>query len=431
MSPAKRASKFPSSSGAHPARLYVGISQLVQPLTDEGASREPLRITENAGLHVARGRVVAAGPVDSVLRGAHGVPRVDLEARAVVPGLVDSHTHTVFAGERIDEFSRRSRGQTYAQIQNEGGGILNTVRATRAASHRDLVQQTVKRLAAMFSSGTTTCEVKSGYGLTPRAEIAQLLAVADASKKTSVSLLATALAHMVPPEHRGQRQAYVDEFCQNVIVAAAQQKLAQFADVFVEQGAFSPDEARQIARVAKSCGLKLKLHVDQLHDGNGALLAAELGALSADHLEHVSTAGRAALATKGVVATLLPGCALFSANGLFPDGRALRESGCEVAVATDFNPGSSMVTDLALCGAVAATQCRLSLEEALWAITRGGAKALGLNDRGTLSIGERADFVVVDHADWRWLFYELGGSNVFATVAGDRAVRRSTILAAL
>jgi len=393
--------------------LYVGISQLVQPTADEGRSCVPLHIIEDAAIHVVAGRIGAVGPVAELSRSAGRVRHVDLGGRAVVPGLVDSHTHTVFAGFRMDEFARRSRGETYEQILQAGGGIVNTVTATRAASQRQLVQLMVERLKAMFQAGTTTCEIKSGYGLNVETELGLLEAVQAASRKTPVSLFATALAHVVPKDRRDARAEYVDEFCQKVLMPAAEKGLARYCDVFVEQGAFSPDETRQIARVAKAHHLGLKLHVDQLHDGGGAELAAELEALSADHLEHVSESGRQAVARAGVVATILPGCALFSGKGVWPDGRALREAGCEVAVATDFNPGSSMLYDLALCGSIASTQCGLSVEEALWAITRGGAKALGLNDRGTLAVGERADFVVVDNADWRWLFYSVGGKNVF------------------
>ena len=242
---------------------------------------------------------------------------------------------------------------------------------------------------------------------------------------TPASIFGTALAHVVPPGCTNRRQ-YINEFCHQVIAQAARQKLASYCDVFVEDIAFSLAETRIFANAAREHGLGLKLHVDQLTDHGGAALAAELGALSADHLEMTREPGRMLLAKAHVVATILPGCALFLGKDPWPNGRALRDSGCEVAVATDCNPGSSMLVDLCSCAAMAATRCGLSLEEALWATTRGGAKALGLNDRGRLVQGERADFVVVDHHDWRALFYNLGDGPVHGTyIAGTASSLKS------
>ena len=257
----------------------------------------------------------------------------------------------------------------------------------------------------MLSRGTTTIEAKSGYGLSAEAELKHLRAIRALAPHTPIDVLSTLLAHVIPQEARNHRRAYVDEFCRSIIPEAARQNLAQFCDIFVEGVAFTPDETRQIAAAARAVGLGIKLHVDQLEDGGGAKLAAELRALSADHLEFTGIDGRLALAKGRVAATILPGCALFLGRGPWPDGRGLREAGCEVAVATDCNPGSSMLTDLGLCATVATTRCGLSLEEALWAVTKGGARALGLADRGRLVAGELADFVVVDDPDWRALFY--------------------------
>jgi imidazolonepropionase len=274
----------------------------------------------------------------------------------------------------------------------------------------------------MLELGTTTVEIKSGYGMTPRDELKQLRAVAALAEHNPMQLLGTVLAHVVPPESKDDRAGYVQRFCDEVVAVAAAERLARYCDVFVESVAFGPDEARVIAAAAKAAGLGLKLHVDQLHDGGGAALAAELKALSADHLEETSAGGRKQLAAAGVVATILPGCGLFLGKGKWPDGRALRDVGCEVAVATDCNPGSSHLLDLALVATLSATRCGLSLEEALWAMTRGGAKALGLADRGGLQPGERADFVVVDHADWRALLYRPGDAPIHAVYCGGAPV---------
>lgn len=396
------------------ANLYIGISQLVQPWLKCGTDNAPLTVTPDAALLVQNGTVKAAGPktLVSAHPAAQNATVVDLGDRAVVPGFVDSHTHIVFAGERIDEMARRARGETYEQIGQAGGGIASSVEQLKQATVEGLVAQAKPRIDFMRSRGTTTCEVKSGYGLSAELELKQLKAIAALQNETEVQLLPTVLAHIVPKEERHNRAAFVELFCNNVITPAAAQKLARYADIFVENGAFTAEEARVIAAHCKKVGLQLKLHVDQLRDGNGAALAAELKALSADHLEYASLSGMQALAHAGVVATLLPGCGIFLGKGPWPDGRAMRQLGCSVAVATDCNPGSSMVSDLLLCATLASTRCGLTLEEALWGITRGGAMAMGLSDRGTLQVGERADFVVVGHHDWRALMYYPGNAPI-------------------
>jgi len=384
---------------------YQGISELVCPLLNEGPTKSPIKVFENATLSVDDGKIVFAGPqANASIEPNDDV--IDLGGRAVIPGLVDSHTHIVFAGNRMDEMARRTRGETYEQIAKAGGGIVRSVEALRTTDLADIVSQSQLRLRTMLSRGTTTLEVKTGYGLEPELENLQLSAI-ECLRETlpADTLFATVLAHVIPPHRRDNRQAYIEEFCSQVLEPAATKGQAQFCDVFVESTAYTPEECRYIAGRAQAAGLKLKLHVDQLHEGAGAALAAELNALSADHLELTSSQGRAALAKAGTIATILPGCGLFLGGDTWPDGRALRDAGCEVAIATDCNPGSSMVSDLPLCGTLGATQCGLSLEESLWAMTRGGAKALNLNDRGTLNIGERADFIVLDHKDWRSLLY--------------------------
>ena len=404
------------------ATLYVGIASLALPSADEGADHAPVRTVTDAALLVADGHIVAAGPRVDVEAQAAQPKRVDLGGCAVVPGLVDSHTHLVFAGSRADEMERRSRGETYEQIAQAGGGIVRTVEAVRHTSDEELLRLAEARLAAMLARGVTTLEVKSGYDLTVHDELRMLRVARRLGTKVPLDIRTTLLAHVIPIARRVEREAYVHELCEELIPQAAAEKLADYIDVFVETGAFTADDARTIVHAATSLGLRAKVHVDQLRDSDGAALAAELGALSADHLEFVSATGRAHLARAGVVATVLPGCALFLGKGPWPDGRALRDAGCEVAVATDYNPGSSMVRDLGLCATLAATRCGLTVQEALWGITRGGAKALGLFDRGTLAAGERADFVVIEADDWRALLYEAGHARVQAVYVGGRRV---------
>ncbi len=405
-------------------KLFTGISSLVQPHSEEGLGDVPLEVTEDAALLVQAQHIVAVGPRAQIaaLPEAKSARPIDLGGRAVVPGLVDSHTHVVFAGERIDDLARRSRGDTYESIARAGGGIAQTARLCAEASVDTLVHTALPRLHKMLARGTTTCEIKSGYGLLPEHELKMLGAIEALAHDTPIKLHATVLAHLVPPAFAEARDAYVDLFIQEILTPASQMQRVAFCDVFVERTAFSRDEARRIAAAAKGLGLGIKLHVDQLHDGGGAELAAELCATSADHLEYCSEAGRKALAKRDVVATLLPGCRFFLGHGPWPSGRALRQAGCQVAVATDCNPGSAMVTDLLLCGTLAATQCGLTLEEALWGITRGGARALGLTDRGRLVAHQRADFVVADHSDWRALFYYPASPPIHAVFVGGEDV---------
>ena len=384
---------------------YQGISELVRPLLNEGDTRSPIEVIKDATLSVLNGAIVFAGThTDAPIEDGDTI--VQLGGRAVLPGLIDSHTHIVFAGNRMDEMARRTRGETYEEIAKAGGGIVRSVDALRSTDFEDILSQSQNRLRTMLARGTTTLEIKTGYGLEPELENLQLQVIEKLRQTVPKNtLFATALAHVIPPSRRDNRREYIDEFCSQVLEPAAASEAIQFCDVFVEATAYTPDECRYIAQRAKAAGLKLKLHVDQLNEGGGAALAAELGALSADHLELTSAQGRDALAKAGTIATVLPGCGLFLGGNTWPNARALRDAGCEVAIATDCNPGSSMVSDLALCATLGATQCGLSLEESLWGITRGGAKALGLDDRGSLRPGERADFIVLDHADWRSLLY--------------------------
>lgn len=400
--------------------LFTNIAQLVQPHADEGASNDPLTITQDASVLVENGRVIASGATYALKDHPNIASSeiIDLNGMCVVPGFVDSHTHVVHAGDRVDDLGRRSRGETYASIAKAGGGIMSSVGALSRTAPASVERASLERLEAMLRFGTTTVEAKTGYGLTPEAEARHLAIIDGVKKQARQEIFTTLLAHVLPLDAR-QGNAREDALTAWHEQTIAKAETAQFFDVFVEDGAFTVDETRKLAGHAKAHGKKLKLHVDQLRDGGGAALAAELGALSADHLEHTSQEGARALAERGVIATILPGCGL--QLGDFPDGRMLRAQGCEVAIATDCNPGSSPYVDLGFCALMAATQCGLTLEEALWGITRGGAKALGLQDRGRMVPGERADFVVVRHHDWRAIFARPGRPPIDRVVIAGMA----------
>ncbi len=412
------------STASDQATLFVGISQLLLPHKDEGSTKSPVHLVEDGALLVKDGIILASGSRQEAEANKYHphAKLVDLGGRAVIPGLVDSHTHIVFGGERLDEFSRRSRGETYEEIAAAGGGIQSSRATLKSTSAEDLFKGAEERLEVLLSGGVTTVEIKSGYGLEPKLELLQLEIIDELKRNAPQDIRPTLLAHVIPKDWEGSREDYIQQFITDVIEPAVQEELADYFDVFIETGAFSPDEARQLIEAGKDRELKVKLHVDQLTCGKGAQLAAEVGALSADHLEYIDAEGRAALGEAGVVATLLPGCTLFLGKGPWVDGRALRDAGVEVAVSTDANPGSSMILDLPLCGTLAATQCGLSLEEALWGVTRGGAKALDLDDRGTLRTGERADFVVLDHTDWRSIFYRVAAAPIGTIYIGGRAI---------
>lgn len=352
------------------------------------------------------GRVTWIGPEHEIPERARGAKVCDAQGGAVLPALVDCHTHLVYAGDRIEDFALRARGTSYADIAARGGGILTTVRATRAATTGALVASTRARLEHRRRYGIGTTEVKTGYGLTAEQERRMLEVIAllrDEGWDLEPTLLA---AHAIPPDV--SREAYVDEICRALIPEVARARLASFTDVFVERGAYTLDEGRRIFAAAKAAGLGLRIHADQLTAGGGARLAAELGAASADHLEHASDDDLATLARSGVIATLLPGAMIF----LGDEGRALgaraRAQGLEVAVATDHNPGSSPLHNLPLAATLAVTQMGLTAEEAIRAVTLGAARALRRPDVGTLAPGARARWVVLDAPDSRALVYAFG-----------------------
>ncbi len=349
-----------------------------------------------------------------------GAERTDAGGRLVIPGLVDCHTHLAFAGWRADEFEQRLRGRSYLDIAQAGGGIMSTVRQTRSATEADLLRRAEDFLRQMLALGVTTVECKSGYGLEPDAELKLLRVYRKLATEQPVRVVPTFLgAHVVPPEFRDDRAGYIDLLVDRMIPAVAKEKLAACCDVFVEEFAFTVPEARRILRAGQKSGLSAKLHADQFTSGGGAELAAELGALSADHLEHISEAGIRAMITTGVVAVSLPLASLYLGQPPMP-ARRLIETGVAVAVATDFNPGSAPSFHLPLALTLACTLQRMTPAEALKGATIYAARAVGLERKvGSLEVGKAADFAVIDASDVNhWLYHFRPNACVMTVLGG-------------
>jgi imidazolonepropionase len=335
---------------------------------------------------------------------------IDAGGRVVLPGLVDCHTHLVFAGSRANEFSKRISGASYEEILAAGGGINSTVEATRKASEETLIALGLQRLDRFLSFGVTSVEVKSGYGLDTQPEMKMLRVVRELDRRHPVDLVPTFLgAHVVPLEFRSKRAAYVDRVVKEMIPQVAGEGLAVFCDVFCEQGAFTLKETRKILEAGLEHGLKPKLHSEQLSHSGSIDLAVELSAASVDHLENATEEDAKKLAGSGTVAVLLPGATYFLGRTDFAPGRMLADAGCAVAVSTDLNPGSCMSENLPLMLNMACLYNRLSLREALLGATRWAAQATGLQDRvGTLTPGKLADLLVLDTRDYRNFIYHFG-----------------------
>lgn len=351
----------------------------------------------------------------------------DAGGRLVVPGLVDCHTHLAFGGSRVDEFEMRLLGKSYLEIAAAGGGIQRTVSDTRASSEDELTASARRSLVAMARLGVTTVECKSGYGLSTDEELKLLRVYERLRKSQPLRLVSTFLgAHVVGPEYRNRgggpddREGYLRLLCEEMLPRIAEEKLACFCDVFVEEGAFDRDEARMILEVAAEHGLRAKLHVDQLSNGGGGELAAEVGAISADHLERVSGAGIEALAEAGVVAVSLPFASFFLRQSPMP-ARRLIEEGVPVAVATDFNPGSAPCYHLPLALLLASVTQAMTAAEVLKGATLHAARAIGLGDRvGSLEPGKAADFVLVDAPDIRSWLYTFTANAALEVFVGGR-----------
>ena len=388
------------------------------------AGGAPFGLIQHAAVAVAGERIAWLGPAAALPGAPEQLARQVLsgDGRLVTPGLVDCHTHLIFGGDRALDFDLRAQGASYAAIAAAGGGIRSTVALTRNLSAAELAAAALPRARALLADGVTTLEVKSGYGLDVASELKMLEAARLVGAELDVEVVPTLLAlHALPAEFASDRTGYVDLVVRELIPAAAAAGLARAVDVFCEGIAFTRAECARALGAARDHGLAVKVHADQLSDSGGAQLAAEFGALSADHVEYSSEAGVAALAASGTVAVLLPGAYLMLGETQRPPVAALRARGVPLAVATDLNPGTSPCTSLSLALALARAQFGLSAEEGLAAVTREAARALGLEgSRGTLAPGKRADFCLWDLAHPRELGYWLGVVSPPAVVRGGR-----------
>lgn len=363
------------------------------------------------------GRISHVGPAADV-PALEAAEVIDCAGRWITPGLIDCHTHLVHAGDRAHEFELRLAGASYEEIARAGGGIVSTVKATRAASEADLVATALPRLDALIAEGVTTIEVKSGYGLSLDDEAKMLRAARALADRRRIAVRTTFLgAHAVPPEYAGDADAYVDAVCGAMIPAIADAGLVDAVDAFCETIGFTPEQVRRVFDAARAHGLPVKLHAEQLSNGNGAALAAEFGALSADHLEHLDQAGVTAMARAGTVAVLLPGAFYFMRDTQVPPIAALRAAGVPMAVATDCNPGTSPLTSILLAMNMAATLFRLTVDECLAGATREAARALGiLGDTGTLEPGKFCDLAIWDIERPAELVYRMGANPLHARI---------------
>lgn len=382
-----------------------------------GVEMRDLDVRENSSVLIENGTIRAIGSAkDLEKKTVRDAEILDASDRVALPGFVDSHTHLVFAGTRENEFAMRAEGRSYQEIAEQGGGILSTVNATRQAAKRDLKKLAAKRLDDLLRHGTTTVEIKSGYGLDPDSEVKMLEVINDLAKEHYSTVVATFLgAHAFPPEYKSNPEAYIDLICERMLPYVAKRKLAEFCDVFCDRGYFSVEQSRKILNVAMSLGMKAKVHAEELGPSGGAALAAELRAVSADHLEHIDRDGIEKLKKSGVVAALLPGVSFFLNHGYAP-ARTLIDSGVPVALASDFNPGSCMSFSIPLMMTIACTHMNMSPEEAITSCTLNGAAALGLSANiGSIEVGKEADIILYDIPNYHHLAYHFGANHV-ATV---------------
>ncbi|MGY3549197.1 imidazolonepropionase [Bradyrhizobium sp. USDA 4472] len=374
------------------------------------ADRPDLGEIEHGVIAMRGGYIVYAGAAADFPDNADAIQRIDCEGRWITPGLVDCHTHLVYGGNRAQEFELRLKGASYEEIARAGGGIVSTVAATRKASEAELVASALPRLDALIGEGVTTIEIKSGYGLDVETEMRQLSAARSLGRQRKVAIRTSFLgAHALPVEADGDKDRYIDLVCKAMLPAVAQAGLADAVDAFMEGIAFSAEQTALVFEAARSLGLPVKLHADQLSNLGGAALAARFSALSADHLEHTDEAGAAAMAKAGTVAVLLPGAYYFIRETQKPPVEVFRKHGVHMALATDCNPGSSPLTSLLLAMNMGATLFRMNVAECLTGVTREGARALGvLDETGTLEAGKWCDLAIWDIERPAELVYRIG-----------------------
>jgi imidazolonepropionase len=408
--------------------VVIHAAQLVCPAAEgqpvqRGLAMRSLRVIEDGALQVRDGRIAWVGPTPDHPPYPPDAEVIDAAGKTVLPGLVDSHTHLIFAGSREDEFEQRLLGRTYQEIAAGGGGINATVRRVRQASKERLKELARPRLRQLLNWGVTTAEVKSGYGLSLADEFKCLEAIAELNAEGPLELVPTFLgAHAVPPEYQNDREGYLRLVVKDMLPEVARSRLAEFCDVFCETGVFSLDESAHVLNRARELGLALKVHADELTPLGGAELAARLGAVSADHLLCISEVGIDALAEAGTIATLLPGTAFFMGLPYAP-ARRLMDRGLAVALASDCNPGTCPTENLPLVGTMACTQMGLLPAEALTALTLNGAAAVGRSGQvGSIEAGKQADLVIADVPDYRQLFYHFGVNHVWRVIKRGRVV---------
>ena len=386
-----------------------------------GADQGKLRVLENAWIYTEDGQIITYGT---------GTPpitlgeKLDAGGKLVTPGLVDAHTHLIFGGWRQNELAMKIRNVPYLEILAAGGGILSTVKATRAASEDALYEKAAAALDEMMAFGTTTCEAKSGYGLNTADELKQLRVIRKLNKEHPMNVVATFMgAHAVPPEYKENREGYLKLLCDELIPAVASKKLAKFCDVFCETGVFTADESRRILEAGKEAGLLPKIHADEIDPIGGSVLAGELGAVSAEHLIVCPDEGIQSMAQGGTIACLLPTTS-FYLNSTYAPARKMIEAGVPVAMASDFNPGSCPCLNLQLVMNLGCLKYRMTPEEVLTAVTLNAAAAIGMENRvGSIDRAKQADFVIWNAPDLNYLCYRLGSNLV------DRVIKKGVLQA--
>ena len=403
--------------------LITGCAQLLTlrgPVPRRGRALTDPGLIPNGALLVRDGRIAAVGPRSRIERlpEARRAEKLDLGGRVVLPGFVDSHTHLVFPASRVEDYEARLRGASYEQIARRGGGILSTVRKLRRAPLERLKERALASLRRFAAHGTTTVEAKSGYGLDEASELKTLRLLRQLALEQPLDIVPTFLgAHVVPLEYRARADAYVDFLARRLIPAVARERLAEFCDVFCDRGAFTPAQARRVLAAGRVCGLVPRVHAEQIARTGGARLAIEMNAASADHLEKVSAADIRALAASDVVCTLLPGCCFHLGLRHYPPARDLISAGAAVALATDFNPGTSPTLSMQMVLSLACAQMRMTPAEAIAAATINAAFSLRRHARaGSLEIGKQADIAVFELADYREIPYYFGVNHCWLTM---------------
>ena len=383
-------------------------------------SDKPYGLIENGAVAISAGLIQWVGPEKELPVEFNGLPEKDLDGRLLTPALIDCHTHLVYGGSRATEFELRLEGASYEEISRSGGGILSTVTATRTATEEELFSQSLPRFDALLAEGVGTVEIKSGYGLDLETEIIMLRVARKLGSERNVRVKTSFLgAHAIPPEFKGKADAYIDFVCEDVLPLVHEEKLADTVDGFCENIAFSTKQIYRVFDKATALGLPVKLHAEQLSNLGGAALAANYGALSADHLEYLDEAGVQAMAKSGTVAVVLPGAFYTLRETQFPPLHSLRKAGVPLAIATDCNPGSSPLTSVLLCMNMACTLFRMTPEEALSGVTRVAAQALGIgHEVGTIEVGKKAEFAVWNVDQPAELAYRMGYNPLAEMLVG-------------